>query len=142
MKSRDDKKLAFMYLAYDVIWHSIKHCPEFVTEFGMYMKKVVQHLVTVNLDEKAIDSIGMFIKIWRKRQIFNEEIQGALEKIWKEGSEHDITVVKEIKKEKRCITELPPHLTCSVCAGLLRDPVQLPCCKTALCKLCSFAKLE
>ena len=95
VKSPHHKKLAFLYLSDDVMRNSIKgDCPEFVTEFGIYMKEVFKHLVTVNFDEKTISKIVELIEVWRGRQLFDEGIHCAIEKIWKEGS----VVVNEMKK--------------------------------------------
>jgi len=86
VKTSKDRKLTFMYLANDAVQNAKKKHPEYVKEFGVHMKKVFEHLVAVNFDEKTVGSIGRLIKIWRERQIFDEKRQIDVEKVWKEGT--------------------------------------------------------
>merc|ERR1712241_812329 len=51
-KAKNDRKLVFLYLANDVVQNSRKKVPEFPKEFGHCLKKVLEHLTALNLDEK------------------------------------------------------------------------------------------
>merc|ERR1719319_2043118 len=64
-KATKDRKLTFMYLANDAVQNAKKKHPEYVKEFGVHMKKLFEHLVAENFDEK--------------RQI-------DVERVWKEGT--------------------------------------------------------
>jgi hypothetical protein len=44
-------------------------------EFGTVMKKVFEHLETLDFDEKTINSIGRVVHIWEERGIFDKRIQ-------------------------------------------------------------------
>jgi hypothetical protein len=44
-------------------------------EFGTVMKKVFEHLATLDFDEKTINSIGRVVHIWEERGIFDKRIQ-------------------------------------------------------------------
>jgi regulator of Ty1 transposition protein 103 len=49
-----DRKLCAMYLANDVVQNGRKKGPEFAREFGTVMRRVFEHLATMNFDEKTV----------------------------------------------------------------------------------------
>jgi hypothetical protein len=50
-------------------------CVQVGKEFGTVMKKVFEHLETLDFDEKTINSIGRVVHIWEERGIFDKRIQ-------------------------------------------------------------------
>jgi regulator of Ty1 transposition protein 103 len=92
-KTTNNRKLTFLYLANDVVQNSRKKAPEFAKEFGNSMKKVLDHLAAIKLDEKTVNSIGRLLNIWQERTIFDQKIQAELNKIWAkkahETAKHD-----------------------------------------------------
>lgn len=78
----NQKKLAFLYLANDVVQNSKKKYPEYSAEFGRVMKKVMEHLSVIHLDESTVKGIGRLLKIWQERSIFDPKIQTDLNRIW------------------------------------------------------------
>ena len=85
-KAKNDRKLVFLYLANDVVQNSRKKVPEFPKEFGHCLKKVLEHLTALNLDEKTIKSISRLVGIWKERNIFDAKIQDELARIWSKKS--------------------------------------------------------
>ena len=51
-KIQNSRKLTFLYLANDVVQNARKKAPEFAKEFGKVLKKVVEHLANLKLDDK------------------------------------------------------------------------------------------
>jgi hypothetical protein len=82
MKIHRDKKLPFLYLVNDVVQTSKKKFPNFSTEFGTVMKRVMEHLAVLTLDEKVVKSIQRLLNIWKERSIFDPKIQTDLNRIW------------------------------------------------------------
>ena len=81
-KVANHKKLTFLYLANDVVQNGKKKCPEYPSEFGSVMKRVMEHLAVLTLEEKTVKSIGRLLKIWKERIIFDPKIQTDLDRIW------------------------------------------------------------
>lgn len=81
-KAATGRKLTFLYLANDVVQNSKKKAPEFAKEFGGIMKKVLDHLAAVKLDEKTVKSIARLLNIWQERSIFEAKIQTELSRTW------------------------------------------------------------
>ncbi len=46
------------------------------------MKKVLEHLAVLSLDEKTVRSIDRLLAIWTERDIFDKVLQGDLNRIW------------------------------------------------------------
>jgi hypothetical protein len=65
-------------------------------EFGTVMKKVFEHLETLDFDEKTINSIGRVVHIWEERGIFDKRIQAK----------------RGFKREKKCSVLAPRTLFC------------------------------
>ena len=82
-KIQNSRKLTFLYLANDVVQNSRKKAPEFAKEFGSVLKKVVEHLANLKLDEKTVKSISRLLQIWQERVIFDPKIQESMNKSWK-----------------------------------------------------------
>lgn len=61
-----------MYLANDVIQNSRKKGPEYGKEFGLVLRKVFEHLSTVEYDEKMKGSLGRILTIWGERGMYDE----------------------------------------------------------------------
>jgi len=108
VKTSKDRKLTFMYLANDAVQNAKKKHPEYVKEFGVHMKKVFEHLVSANFDEKTKGSIGRLIKIWRERQIFDEKRQIDVENVWKHGAAGDATNPKKRRTKSPGTPPDPP----------------------------------
>merc|ERR1712048_445559 len=85
-KASNSRKLVFLYLANDVVQNSRKKAPEFSKEFGHCLKKVLEHLTALNLDEKTVKSISRLVGIWKERNIFDPKVQEELGKIWSKKS--------------------------------------------------------
>ncbi len=81
-KVSQNRKLTYLYLANDVVQNSKKKYPEIAREFGTVMKRVMEHLAVLGLDEKTVKAIGRLLNIWRERNIFDPKIQGDLSRIW------------------------------------------------------------
>jgi len=107
-KTTKERKLTFMYLANDAVQNAKKKHPEYVKEFGVHMKKVFEHLVAMNFDEKTCGSIGRLIKIWRERQIFDEKRQIDVEKVWKDGTGEGANPKKRRTKSPGTPPDPPP----------------------------------
>merc|ERR1711881_93839 len=56
VKTSNNRKLTFLYLANDVVQNSRKKAPEFSKEFGAVLTKVFEHLASLKLDEKTVKS--------------------------------------------------------------------------------------
>jgi len=82
-KIQNSRKLTFLYLANDVVQNARKKAPEFAKEFGKVLKKVVEHLANLKLDDKTVKSISRLLQIWQERGIFDAKIQESLTKSWK-----------------------------------------------------------
>ena len=76
------RKLNFLYLANDVVQNSKKKFPDYAKEFGTVIKKVIQHLAAIAMDEKIVKSIGRLLNIWKERTIFDPKIQTDMSRIW------------------------------------------------------------
>ena len=76
------RKLAFLYLANDVVQNTRKKHPEFTKEFGGIMKKVLEHLAVITIDISTVKSIGRLLNIWKDRSTFNPKVQAELDRIW------------------------------------------------------------
>lgn len=72
-KAHRDRKLTFLYLANDVCQNSKKKNPEISKEFGVAMKKVMEHLSVVHLDEKTVKAVARLLKIWKDRLDINSK---------------------------------------------------------------------
>ncbi|XP_059082756.1 regulation of nuclear pre-mRNA domain-containing protein 1B-like [Tigriopus californicus] len=78
----NQKKLTFLYLANDVVQNTKKKFPEYTREFGSILKKVMEHLAVLNMDEKTVKAIGRLLSIWKDRIIFDPKVQVDLDRIW------------------------------------------------------------
>ena len=88
-KASNSRKLTFLYLANDVVQNSRKKAPEYAKEFGGSLKKVLDHLTKLKLDDKTIKSISRLLQIWAERQIFEPKIQVDLTRIWSKKDKND-----------------------------------------------------
>lgn len=77
------RKLTAMYLANDVVQNSKKRGVEYAREFGTVMRKVFEHLASIELEDKTIMSLVRLIGIWQERQIFDKKVLDECHKIWK-----------------------------------------------------------
>jgi len=126
-----NRKLAYMYLVDDVLQTSKKEHLEYVSEFGDYIYKVFEHLVTVNLDGKSKDMIGMLIKTWRMWNLFDEKRQQYLEKTWKEATGFEGNPLKRTESLTSAHPDPPAKkqlrlrdiATLKVCENVLSDNV-------------------
>ncbi|XP_031781851.1 regulation of nuclear pre-mRNA domain-containing protein 1B isoform X3 [Nasonia vitripennis] len=69
-KSKDNRKLMFMYLANDVIQNSKKKGPEFGKEFETVLPKAFEHMK--HFDEKTREKLGRLINIWEERGVYEK----------------------------------------------------------------------
>lgn len=76
------RKLTLMYLANDVVQNSKKKGPEFSKEYGLVMRKAFDHMSSIDLDDKTVNSLGRLIGIWQERQIFDKKVIHEISKIW------------------------------------------------------------
>jgi len=97
---KTEKKLAFMYLANDLVQNSRKKSPEISKEFGLIMKAVFSHLAAVKFESKTFLSLDRLVKIWRERQIFDKNVFTDIGKVW------DIS--KILPEAKADASEPPP----------------------------------
>ncbi|XP_025836807.1 regulation of nuclear pre-mRNA domain-containing protein 1B isoform X2 [Agrilus planipennis] len=72
LKTKETKKLTFMYLANDVIQNSRKKGPEYGKEFANVLTKAFDHLVEIGCDEKTRNSLRRLLTIWGERGIYDE----------------------------------------------------------------------
>ena len=103
-KTANSRKLTFLYLANDVVQNSRKKAPEFAKGFGHSLRKVLDHLSALKLDEKTIKSIGRLLQIWQERNIFEPEVQKKLTAIWAKKSAE----AKSTSKDKDDEPGTPP----------------------------------
>ncbi|KAJ8678608.1 hypothetical protein QAD02_014395 [Eretmocerus hayati] len=79
-KSKDNRKLTFMYLANDVIQNSRKKGPEFGREFGTVLTKAFEHMR--RFDEKTRGKLVRLINIWEQRGVYDRsqiaDFKGAI----------------------------------------------------------------
>ena len=71
-----------MYLANDLVQNSRKKSPEISKEFGLIMKSVFTHLAALNFDSKTFRSLDRLVKIWRERQIFDNNVFTDIGRVW------------------------------------------------------------
>ncbi|XP_014207970.1 regulation of nuclear pre-mRNA domain-containing protein 1B [Copidosoma floridanum] len=69
-KSKDNRKLMFMYLANDVIQNSKKKGPEFGKEFASVLPKAFDHMK--HFDDKTRDKACRLISIWEERGVYDK----------------------------------------------------------------------
>lgn len=111
-KTKETRKLTFLYLANDVIQNSKKKGPEFGTEFGTVLLKAFEHMAEVGLDEKTKGSIVRLLDIWLQREIYSErqisEFKKSLSVKIKDTAEPhakksklDVAVIKSSKERKK-----------------------------------------
>jgi len=77
------RKLAAMHFANDVVQNSKKRGNEYAREFGMVMKKVYEHLATLQLEDKTIVSLVRLLGIWQDRQIFEKKMLDEIHRVWR-----------------------------------------------------------
>lgn len=77
-----NRKLCAMYLCNDVVQNSKKKGPEFAKEFGNHMRRVFDHLATMDFDEKTISSITKLLNVWVERQIFEKKVLQEVISVW------------------------------------------------------------
>ncbi len=77
-----NRKLAFLYLANDVVQNAKKKHPEYSKEFGGVMKKVMEHMALLDIDMKTVKSIGRLLAVWQERNIFESKVQVEMNRIW------------------------------------------------------------
>ncbi|MCL4127120.1 UNVERIFIED_CONTAM: hypothetical protein GTU68_002130, partial [Idotea baltica] len=73
VKAPDNRKLAFMYLANDVIQNSKKKGPEYNKEFNHRLPKAFKHLGTIKLGEKPLQGVKRLLQVWEERGVFNAD---------------------------------------------------------------------
>lgn len=76
------RKLSAMYLVNDVVQNGRKKGPEFAREFGTVMRRVFEHLATMDFDEKTISGLGRLVSVWKERQIFDKKVLVEISNIW------------------------------------------------------------
>eukprot|EP00898_Chlorokybus_atmophyticus_P007570 jgi/Chlat1/7814/Chrsp66S09170 len=65
----DKKKLAFVYLANDIVQTSRKHGPEFISPFWSILPRALKHLLRHG-DQKIEQTLQRMLKIWEERRVF------------------------------------------------------------------------
>ncbi|XP_034948847.1 regulation of nuclear pre-mRNA domain-containing protein 1B-like isoform X2 [Chelonus insularis] len=82
-KSKDNRKLMFMYLANDVIQNSKKKGPEFGKEFESFLPKAFEHMK--GFDEKTRERLNRLLQIWEERGVYEKsqiaEFKAALDSV-------------------------------------------------------------
>jgi len=76
-KAPKERRLAFIYLANDVLQNSRKKGPEFVDEFYKVMPRAFKHL-SKRADEKDKASLMKLIKVWEERKVFGHSLPPAI----------------------------------------------------------------
>jgi len=105
---KTEKKLAFMYLANDLVQNSRKKSPEISKEFGLIMKAVFSHLAAVKFESKTFLSLDRLVKIWRERQIFDKNVFSDIATVWdisKLLPEGDADTTEPPPPKKKKVTE-------------------------------------
>jgi len=77
-----NRKLSAMYLVNDVVQNGRKKGPEFAREFGTVMRRVFDHLATMDFDEKTVSSLGRLVAVWQERQIFDRKVLQEVTAVW------------------------------------------------------------
>eukprot|EP00854_Cymbomonas_tetramitiformis_P005856 gene5856-7057_t len=72
-KAPREKRLAFIYLANDVLQNSRKKGPEFVNDFFKVLPRAFKHLAK-HADEKTLGSLGRLVSIWEERKVFGQSL--------------------------------------------------------------------
>jgi len=77
-----NRKLSAMYLVNDVVQNSRKRGPEFAREFGTVMRRVFDHLATMDFDEKTVSSLARLVAVWQERMIFEKKVLQEITSVW------------------------------------------------------------
>jgi len=77
------RKLTAMYFANDVVQNSKKRGGEYAREFGTVMRRVFEHLATLQLEDKTIVSLVRLLGIWQERQIFDKKMLDEIHRVWR-----------------------------------------------------------
>ncbi|KAL7636137.1 UNVERIFIED_CONTAM: hypothetical protein RMT77_012894 [Armadillidium vulgare] len=73
VKAPESRKLAFMYLANDVIQNSKKKGPEYNKEFNHRLPKAFKHLGGITLAEKHTNGVKRLLNVWEERGVFHAQ---------------------------------------------------------------------
>ena len=87
-----NRKLSAMYLVNDVVQNGRKKGPEFAREFGTVMRRVFDHLATMDFDEKTVSSLARLVAVWQERQIFDRKVLQEVTAVWdakRQGKAYD-----------------------------------------------------
>lgn len=109
LKSESSRKLTLLYLANDVLQNVRKSKPEFVSEFGMKMIEVFNHLAELDLDEQTVNSIHRLILIWAERQILDRKLIAILTSIWKNRDNRRRQKQQQQHYQQQRSREASPH---------------------------------
>ncbi|CAF0891006.1 unnamed protein product [Adineta steineri] len=68
-----DRKIAFLYVANDVIQHDKRKGGDFVKDFLPMLASAVQHIVSKSNDDNIHKTVKRIIQIWNERQIYQPD---------------------------------------------------------------------
>ena len=137
LEAKEENKLAFICLADNLVTKARPEYPQFVKELDSIIVKVMKVLKTMNLAKSDQQCIMSIVAKWREWQFFDARNQEKIERIWNNKPEPEPEPEPIIMNPATWSDNLPPHLTCSLCLDILKDPVKLTCCRTKLCRLCA-----
>ncbi|CAF0908078.1 unnamed protein product [Rotaria sp. Silwood1] len=80
-----DRKIAFLYVANDVIQHDKRKGGEFVKDFLPMLASAVQHIVSQVDDENIHKTVKRIIQIWSERQIYQPDAIKLLKTSYENG---------------------------------------------------------
>eukprot|EP00240_Pyramimonas_obovata_P004057 CAMPEP_0118925972 /NCGR_PEP_ID=MMETSP1169-20130426/3769_1 /TAXON_ID=36882 /ORGANISM="Pyramimonas obovata, Strain CCMP722" /LENGTH=347 /DNA_ID=CAMNT_0006867423 /DNA_START=222 /DNA_END=1262 /DNA_ORIENTATION=- len=104
-KAPKERRLAFIYLANDVLQNSRKKGPEFVDEFFKVMPRAFKHL-SKQADEKVKASLMKLIKVWEDRKVFGHALPPAIRESLLGTAVDEKQDTKEAKGTKRSAADL------------------------------------
>ncbi|CAF0818816.1 unnamed protein product [Adineta ricciae] len=86
-----DKKIAFLYVANDVIQHDKRKGGEFVKDFLPILPSAIQHIVSQLNDENIHKTVRRIINIWGERQIYQPDAIKLLKTSFESGIDKKIS---------------------------------------------------
>jgi len=85
LKTKDARKLTFIYLVNDVIQNSRKKGPEFRMEFSKILSSTLKSMGSALNDEKTRKSLDRILNIWGERNLFEQDLITEFRKSFEVG---------------------------------------------------------
>ncbi|UJR27101.1 hypothetical protein I4U23_008401 [Adineta vaga] len=86
-----DRKIAFLYVANDVIQHDKRKGGEFAKDFLPMLPSAVQHIVSRLSDENIHKTVKRIIQIWNERQVYEPDAIKLLKTSFENGVDKTIS---------------------------------------------------